>query len=65
MLLGTSSSSSSSSSSGDDVQMDLRKHFCYNIPKKHLRLPSSTWPPAASRWLHALPTQQSYDLPAK
>ena len=49
----------------DDVQMDLWKYVCCNIAKKHLRLPSSTWPPAASRWLHALPTQQPYDLPAK
>ena len=39
--------------------------FDINIPKKHLRLPSSTWPPVASRWLHALPTQQPYHLPAK
>ena len=35
------------------------------IPKKHLRLPSSTLPSTASGWLHALPTQQPYDLPAK
>ena len=35
------------------------------MPQKQLQLPSSTRPPAASRWLHALPTQQPYDLPAK
>ena len=34
MLLGNGSS--------NDVQMDLRKHFCCNIPPKQLRLPSST-----------------------
>ena len=37
----------------------------YNIPKTQLRLPNSSWPPAASRWFHALPTQQPYDLPVK
>ena len=37
----------------------------YQVPKKHLRLPTSNWPPAASWWLHALPTQQPYDLRAK
>ena len=35
------------------------------VPTKQLGLLRSTWPPAASRWLHALPTQQPYDLPAK
>ena len=59
MLLGSDNNSSY------DVRMDLRKYFCYNIPKKQLRLPSSTWPPAASRLLHDLPTQHPYDLPAK
>ena len=59
MLLGSDNNSSY------DVRMDLRKYFCYNIPKKQLRLPSSTWPPAASRWLHASPTQQPSVAPAK
>ena len=54
----------------DDVQMGLCKHVkhCYrssNIAKNQLRLPSSTWLPAASWWLHALPTQQPNTLPAK
>ena len=37
---------------------NLCSFFCYNIPKTQLRLPSSTWAAAASRWLHARPTQQ-------
>ena len=35
------------------------------IPQKQLRLPSPTWPPAASLWLHARPTHQPSVAPAK
>ena len=35
------------------------------MPKKQLRLPSSTWPPAASRWLHARPARQLSEPTAK
>ena len=35
------------------------------MPKKQLRHPSSTWPHAASRWLHARLTQQPSETPTK
>ena len=35
------------------------------MPKKQLRLPSSTWPPAVSGWRHARPTLQPSVIPAK
>ena len=35
------------------------------LPKKQLRVPCSTRPPAASRWRDARPTQQPSDAPAK
>ena len=52
------------SSSRSNVISDLSKYFGYNTPQKQPRLPSSTRPPAASRWRHVPPTQQPYDVPA-
>ena len=48
-----------------DFQIDLWKHFSYNVSKQQLRLPTSTWPPAASQWLHSRPTHQTSVAPAK
>ena len=35
------------------------------MPKKQLRLPGSTWPLVASRWLHVRPAQQPSEATAK
>ena len=43
----------------------FEKYFGSNTPPKKLRLPSSTRPPAASRYRHVPSAQQHYDVPAK
>ena len=45
--------------------MDFEIILVIRPPRKKLRLPSSTRPPAASRCRHIPPAQQHYDVPAK